>query len=105
MRARTKGMFRRSFFLLRLVDVERVRVTECNGRGYQDAVGVRASGCGMLDRSDVSKGEKTREGALRGVLQVELESVAGGGYWGREGTKGVFGRILEFGGHRVSRGV
>jgi hypothetical protein len=28
---RAKGMFRRSFFLLRLVDIEGVRVMECNG--------------------------------------------------------------------------
>ena len=35
---------------------------------------------------------------MRRILQVELEGVAGGGYWGREGSKGVFGRVLEFGG-------
>ena len=38
---------------------------------------------------------------MRGVLQVKLEGVAGGGYWGREGSKGVFGRVLEFGGGGV----
>ena len=27
-----------------------------------------------------------------------MEGVAGGGYWGREGSKGVFGWVLEFGG-------
>jgi hypothetical protein len=69
-RARTKGMFRRSFFLLRLVDMERVRVAECDGRGYQDAVGVGAGGCRALERGDVGEGEQTRKGALRGILQI-----------------------------------
>jgi hypothetical protein len=104
-RVRTKGMFRRSFFLLRLVDVEGVRVVECNGRSYKDPVSVGTGGCGTLKRSDVGEGEKTREGALRGVLQVELKGIAGGGYWGREGPKGVFGRVLEFGGCGASHGV
>ena len=105
MQARTKGMFRRSFFLLRLVDVKGVRVTECDGRGYQDAVGVGASGCGALKRGDVGESEQTREGTLRRILQVELEGVAGGGYWRCEGPKGVFGRVLEFGGRGASRRV
>ena len=51
-----------------------------------------------MEGGDVGEGEQTGEGALRGVLQVELEGVTGGGYGGREGSKGVFGRVLEFGG-------
>jgi hypothetical protein len=42
-------MFRRSFFLLRLVDIEGVRVTKCDGRGYKYPVSVRTSGCGALE--------------------------------------------------------
>jgi hypothetical protein len=38
-----------------------------------------------------------REGTLRGILQVQLEGVASGGYWGGDHAKGVFGRILKFG--------
>jgi hypothetical protein len=52
-RARAKGMFRRSFFLLRLVDAKRVRIAECDGRGYYDAVGVGAGGRGTLERGDI----------------------------------------------------
>ena len=58
-----------------------------------------------MERGDVGEGEQTREGTLRGVLQVKLEGVAGGGYWGREGSKGVFGRVLKFGGCGVPGGV
>ena len=47
--ARTKGMFRRSFFLLRLVDIERVRVAKGDGQGYEYPVGVGAGGCGALE--------------------------------------------------------
>jgi hypothetical protein len=103
--ARTKGMFRRSFFLLRLVDVEGVRVTECDGRGYKYSVSVGTGGCGALKQGDVSEGEQTREGTLRRILQVQLEGVAGGGYWGSECVKGVFDRILEFGGCGASRRI
>jgi hypothetical protein len=98
-------MFRRSFFLLRLVDVKGVRVTECDGWGYKDPVSIRTGGSGALKRGDVGEGEQTREGTLRRILQVELEGVAGGGYWGREGSKGVFGWVLEFGGCGVLGGV
>jgi hypothetical protein len=98
-------MFRRSFFLLRLVDVEGVRVTKGDGRGYEYPVSIGTSGCGALEQSDVGEGEQTREGVLRGVLQVELEGVTGGGYWGCEGSKSVFSRVLEFGGRGASRGV
>jgi hypothetical protein len=91
-------MFRRSFFLPRLVDVERVRVAEGDGRGYEYPVGIGGGGCRALKRGDVGEGEQTREGTLRRILQVELEGVASGGYWGREGSKGVFGWVLEFGG-------
>jgi hypothetical protein len=104
-RARAKGMFRRSFFLLRLVDGEGVRVAKCNGQGYEDPVGVGTGGGGMLERGDVGEGEQMREGTLRGVLQVQLEGVAGGGYWGSECTKGVFGQVLEFGGCGASCGI
>jgi hypothetical protein len=104
-RARTKGMFRRSFFLLRLVDVEGVRVTECDGRGYKYSVSIGTSGCGALKQGDIGKGEQTREGTLRRILQVQLKGVAGGGYWGSKCTKGVFGRVLEFGGCGASHGI
>jgi hypothetical protein len=46
-----------------------------------------------------------REGALRGILQVQLDGVAGGGYWGSDRAKGVFSGVLEFGGHGVLCGV
>jgi hypothetical protein len=78
--ARAKGMFRRSFFLLRLVDVEGVRVTKCDGGGYKYPVSIGTGGCGALERGDVGEGKQTREGTLRGILQVQLEGVAGGGY-------------------------
>ena len=42
---------------------------------------------------------------MRRILQVELEGVVGGGYWRCEGPKGVFGRVLEFGGRGALRGV
>jgi hypothetical protein len=42
---------------------------------------------------------------LRGILQVQLEGVAGGGYWGSDHTKGIFGRVLEFRGRGALRGV
>jgi hypothetical protein len=67
-RVRAKGMFRRSFFLLRLGDVEGVRVTECDGGGYQDAISIGASGCGMLKGGDIGKGEQMGEGSLGRVL-------------------------------------
>jgi hypothetical protein len=73
--ARAKGMFRRSFFLLRLGDIKGVRVAECDGGGYQDAVSVRADGCGTLEGGDVGKGKQMGEGALGRVLQVELEGI------------------------------
>jgi hypothetical protein len=58
-----------------------------------------------LERGDIGEGDQTREGALRRILQVQLEGVAGGGYWGSECTKGVFGQVLEFGGRGASRGI
>jgi hypothetical protein len=58
-----------------------------------------------LERGDVGEGEQMREGTLRRLLQVELKGIAGGGYWGCEGLKGVFGRVLEFGGRGASRRV
>jgi hypothetical protein len=58
-----------------------------------------------LKRGDVGEGEQMREGTLRGILQVQLEGISGGGYWGSECTKGVFGRVLEFGGCGALRGV
>ena len=61
-------MFRRSFFFLRLVGVEGVRVAECNGQGYKYTVSVRTSGCGALESGNIGEGKQTREGALRGVL-------------------------------------
>jgi hypothetical protein len=103
--ARTKGMFRRSFFLLRLVNVKGVRVAECDGQGYEYPVSVGTGGCRVLKRGDVGEGEQTREGTLRRVLQVQLEGIAGGGYWGSKCTKSVFGQVLEFGGHGASRRV
>jgi hypothetical protein len=58
-----------------------------------------------LKGDNVGEGEEMREGTLRRILQVELEGIAGCGYWGSECTKDVFGRVLEFGGcgmlHRV----
>jgi hypothetical protein len=86
-------MFRRSFFLLRLVDVKGVRVTECSGRGYEYTVGVRTDGYGALESGDIGKGEQMREGALRGVLQVKLEGVAGQVNRGDDHMKGIFSRI------------
>jgi hypothetical protein len=56
--ARTKGMFSRSFFLLRLGDVKGVRVVECDGGGYQDAISVGASGCRTLEGGDIGEGEQ-----------------------------------------------
>ena len=34
-----------------------------------------------------------------------MEGIADGGYWGSECIKGVFGQVLEFGGHRASRRI
>jgi hypothetical protein len=98
-------MFRRSFFLLRLVDIEGVRVMKCNGWSYEYPVSVRTGGRRVLECGDIGKGEQTGEGALRGILQVQLEGVAGGGYWGSECAKGIFSWVLEFGGCWVSGGV
>jgi hypothetical protein len=97
-------MFRRSFFLLRLVDVEGVRVMECDGRGYKYPISIRTGGCGALKQGDIGEGEQMREGTWR-ILQVQLEGVASGGYWGSDCAKGVFGQVLEFGGRGASRGI
>jgi hypothetical protein len=94
-------MFKRSFFLLRLIDVEGVRVTECNEGGYKNAISVRAGGCGMLECGDIGEGKQMGEGALRGVLQVELKGVARQVNGGSDCMKDVFSRVLEFGGHGV----
>ena len=76
MHAVTKGMFRRVFFLLRLVDGKGVRVMEHSGKGYKDAINIGTGGCRVLEGGDVGEGEKMRERAFRGVLQVKLEAVA-----------------------------
>ena len=59
----------------------------------------------MLEQGDIGEGEQMGEGTLRGILQVQLEGVASGGYWGSECTKGVFDWVLEFGGRGALRGV
>jgi hypothetical protein len=50
----------------------------------------------VLEQGDIGEGEQMGEGTLRGILQVQLEGVASGGYWGSECTKGVFDWVLEF---------
>jgi hypothetical protein len=53
----TKGIFRRSLFLLRLIDKEGVRVLKCR-EGYKNAIYVRANGYEMLNERDRCKGKK-----------------------------------------------
>jgi hypothetical protein len=98
-------MFRRSFFLLRLVDIEGVRVAECGGWGNKYPVSVGTGGRGTLEGGDVSEGEQMGKRTLRGVLQVQLEGIARQVYGGSDCMKDVFGGVLEFGGHGASHRI
>jgi hypothetical protein len=107
-RRRAKGKLSRSFFLLRLGNVEWVRVGEGGGRTVRgkdfDVLVVRdgRSGGGASDRGDVGEGEQGRQGrSFRAVYEVEFKG--GGARWRGYGPKGFFGRVLELGGRSATR--
>ena len=97
-----KSKLGRSFFLLRLGDVKRVRVLERCGvdRGENvDVLVVRSRGSrgGTGDGGDVGEGEQGRqEWSFRALGRLRTEGDAA--RWRGYGTKDVFGRVLEFGG-------
>jgi hypothetical protein len=66
---------------------------------------VWTSRCRALESGDVGEGEEVREGAFGRVLQVEVEGVARQAYGGSDCTKGIFGRVLKFRGHRTSHRI
>jgi hypothetical protein len=98
-RQRAKGKLSRSFFLLRLSDCERVRVLEeWRGAGWRKDVDVlivwsRGSRGGANDRGDVGEGVQGRQGrSFQVVFKLESKGVV---TRGGQGTKGLFGRVLE----------
>jgi hypothetical protein len=106
-RRRAKGKLSRSFFLLRLGDVKRVRIVECYGGGWckeVDILVVRSRG----SRGRASEGGDVNEGIQGGQewswasSGLEVEGVAT--RWRGYGPKDVFGRVLEFGGRRATDG-
>src|ERR1700677_2059423 len=100
-RRRAKGKLSRSFFLSRRGDVERVRILERYGGGRCEEVDVlvvrsRGSRGGTGNRGDVGKGVQGGQERSWASSVLETEGVATRRRG--NGTKGVFGRVLEFGG-------
>jgi hypothetical protein len=104
-RRRAKGKLSRSFFLLRLVDVKRVRIVERYGGGRCEEVDVlvvrsRGSRGGTGKRGDVGKGDEGRQERSWATGGLDVKGVAT--RWRGYGPKDVFGRVLEFGGRRAT---
>jgi hypothetical protein len=104
-RQRAKGKLSRSFFLLRLGDVKRVRIFECYGGGRCKKVNVlvvrsRGSRGGTGKRGDVGKGDEGRQERSWAAGSLDVKRVAS--RWRGYGPKDVFGRVLEFGGRRAT---
>jgi hypothetical protein len=106
-RRRAKGKLSRSFFLLSLGDIERVRIFKCYGGGRCEKVDVlavrsRGSRGGASEGGDVDEGVQGGQEWSWASSGLEVEGVAT--RWRGYGPKDVFGQVLEFGGRRATDG-
>jgi hypothetical protein len=106
-RQRAKGKLSRSFFLLRLGGVKRVRIMESYGGGRRKEVDIlvvrsRGSRGGASKRGDVGKGDEGRQERSWATGGLNVEGVAT--RWQGYGPKDIFSRVLEFGGRRATDG-